>query len=123
MRLQKIIPLLLIFSNVVSRVFSADSPLTNDAVAKNLDNNNKVKVNAVEVIHAADSSTPTNDAVANLDDNEVKVKTVEVLHEELYGLAMQVSTVPYYYLITDKGHRKTQGPWVHDEHNKAQNLT
>ena len=94
MRLQKIIPLLLIFSNVVSRVFSADSTLTNDAVAKNLDNNNKVKVNAVEVIHAADSSTPTNDAVANLDDNEVKVKTVEVLHEELYGLAMQVSTVP-----------------------------
>ena len=97
MRLQKIIPLLLIFSNVVSRVFSADSstPLTNDAVAKNLDNNNKVKVNAVEVIHAADStSTPTNDVVANLDDNEVKVKTVEVLHEELYGLAMQVSTVP-----------------------------
>ena len=97
MRLQKIIPLLLIFSNVVSRVFSADSstPLTNDAVAKNLDNNNKVKVNAVEVIHAADStSTPTNDAVANLDVSEVKVKTVEVLHEELYGLAMQVSTVP-----------------------------
>ena len=97
MRLQKIIPLLLIFSNLVSRVFSADSstPLTNDAVAKNLDNNNKVKVNAVEVIHAADStSTPTNDAVANLDVSEVKVKTVEVLHEELYGLAMQVSTVP-----------------------------
>ena len=94
MRLQKIIPLLLIFSNVVSRVFSADSTLTNDAVAKNLDNNNKVKVNAVEVIHAADSSTPTNDVVANLDVSEVKVKTVEVLHEELYGLAMQVSTVP-----------------------------
>ena len=99
MRLQKIIPLLLIFSNVVSRVFSADSstPLTNDAVATNLDDNNVVKVNAavVEVLHAADStSTPTNDAVANFDDNEVKVKTVEVLHEELYGLAMQVSTVP-----------------------------
>ena len=60
-------------------------------------------------------STPTNDAVANLDDN--KVNTVAVPEQQ-----HQVSTVPY-YLITDKGHRKTQRPWVHDEHNKAQNLT
>ena len=60
-------------------------------------------------------STPMNDAVANLDDN--KVNTVAVPEQQ-----HQVSTVPY-YLITDKGDRKTQGPWVHDEHNKApQNL-
>ena len=61
-------------------------------------------------------STPMNDADANLDDNKVNTAAVP---EQQHQVS---STVPY-YLITDKGHRKTQGPWVHDEHNKAQNLT
>ena len=61
-------------------------------------------------------STPMNDAVPNLDDNKVNTAAVP---EQQHQVS---STVPY-YLITDKGHRKTQGPWVHDEHNKAQNLT
>ena len=134
MRLQKIIPLLFIFSNVVSRVFSADSgtSLTNDAVAKNLDDNNEVKVNAalVEVLHAADStSTPplTNDAVAkNLDDNEVKVKTVPVevlpVHEELYGLAMQVSTVSYHNTISSLT-KVTEKHKDQQNNNKVQNRT